>query len=118
MESKAAAMEGRSAEPCDVRRRWPESRWNSDTLSASSSARAAGEMATLLLMPAWHGAQAGQGFIGIKIATVFPENAKRNAPSVNASYLLLDGTTGAPLAIMDGRAITLWRTAAASALAA
>jgi ornithine cyclodeaminase len=37
---------------------------------------------------------------------------------VEASYILLDGETGRPLAMMDGRAITLWRTAAASALAA
>jgi ornithine cyclodeaminase len=84
-------------------------------------ARRAGEMATLLLMPAWHAlgdAAQGGAFIGIKIATVFPENAKRNAASVEASYMLLDGETGRPLSVMDGRAITLWRTAAASALAA
>jgi ornithine cyclodeaminase len=83
--------------------------------------RRAGERATLLLMPAWHalGEETAQGaYIGIKIATVFPENARRNAASVEASYLLLDGETGRPLAVMDGRAITLWRTAAASALAA
>jgi ornithine cyclodeaminase len=84
-------------------------------------ARRVGELATLLLMPAWHalGEEVSQGaFIGIKIATVFPENAKRNAASVEASYLLLDGETGRPLAVMDGRALTVWRTAAASALAA
>lgn len=73
------------------------------------------ELATLLLMPAWH--KTG-GYIGVKIASVFPLNAKRNAPSVEASYLLMAGDTGTPLAVMDGRAITLWRTAAASALAA
>ncbi len=76
-----------------------------------------GETATLLLMPAWTQAAAG-GYIGIKIASVFPLNAKRGAPSVEASYLLMAGETGTPLAVMDGRAITLWRTAAASALAA
>lgn len=73
------------------------------------------EIATLLLMPAWH---RNGGYIGVKIASVFPLNAKRNAPSVEASYLLMAGETGTPLAVMDGRAITLWRTAAASALAA
>lgn len=77
--------------------------------------RGEGELATLLLMPAWH--RSG-GYIGVKIATVFPLNAKRSAPSVEASYLLMAGETGTPLAVMDGRAITLWRTAAASALAA
>ena len=74
-----------------------------------------GEVATLLLMPAWN--KTG-GYIGIKVASVFPLNAKRNAPSVEASYLLMAGDTGTPLAVMDGRAITVWRTAAASALAA
>ena len=34
------------------------------------------------------------------------------------SYLLLAGDSGEPLAVMDGQALTLWRTAAASALAA
>jgi ornithine cyclodeaminase/alanine dehydrogenase-like protein (mu-crystallin family) len=86
-------------------------------------ARPGGETATLLLMPAWHAslargeAKSGQ-YIGIKIATVFPENAKRHRPTVDASYVLMAGDTGAPLAIMDGRTLTLWRTAAASALAA
>lgn len=82
-----------------------------------SIAREDGETATLLLMPAWNRTAAG-GYIGIKIASVFPLNAKRGAPSVEASYLLMAGETGTPLAVMDGRAITLWRTAAASALAA
>lgn len=77
--------------------------------------RGADETATLLLMPAWH---TSGGYIGVKIASVFPLNAQRNAPSVEASYLLMAGDTGTPLAVMDGRAITLWRTAAASALAA
>lgn len=78
-------------------------------------ARGPDETATLLLMPAWH--RSG-GYIGVKIATVFPLNAARNVPSVEASYMLMAGETGTPLAVMDGRAITLWRTAAASALAA
>ena len=56
--------------------------------------------AHLLLMPAW---QSGQK-IGIKIATVFPGNADRDIPTVNASYLLLDATTGIPQMIMDASA--------------
>ena len=67
---------------------------------------------TLLLMPAWN-----RSFIGVKTATVFPGNRDRDLASVLASYLLLDGTTGAPLALIDGRELTLRRTAAASALA-
>lgn len=67
---------------------------------------------TLLLMPAWN-----RSFIGVKTATVFPGNRARSLASVMASYLLLDGTTGEPLALIDGRELTLRRTAAASALA-
>lgn len=69
--------------------------------------------ATLLLMPAW---QSGNG-LGVKIATVFPDNANRGLPAVFASYLLMSAETGAPVAILDGTELTLRRTAAASALA-
>lgn len=75
--------------------------------------------ATLLLMPAWDGGEAaGSGHVGIKIVTVFPGNAARGAATVQGAYLLLSGATGAPLALLDGPQLTLWRTAAASALAA
>ena len=69
---------------------------------------------TLLLMPSWQ----PDGDIGVKIVTVFPDNAERALPSVNAAYLLLSGRTGEPRALIDGRALTLMRTAAMSALAA
>ena len=69
---------------------------------------------TLLLMPSWQ----PDGDIGVKIATVFPNNADRGLPSVNAAYVLLSGQTGQPRAWIDGRALTLIRTAAVSALAA
>ena len=70
--------------------------------------------ATLLLMPAW---QTGR-HIGVKTVTVFPSNAEKSLPSVMGIYTLLDGNTGEPLALIDGPALTLRRTAAASALAA
>lgn len=72
-----------------------------------------GNPGTLLLMPAWRPG----GHMGVKIASVFPDNATNGLPSVYASYLLMDATTGAPLAVLDGAEITLRRTAAASALA-
>ncbi len=75
-----------------------------------------GSDATLLLMPAW--TESGERFLGCKIVTVFPDNARSGRPSVYGQYLLLSGETGEPLAIMDGRALTAWRTGAASALAA
>jgi len=70
--------------------------------------------ATLLLMPAW---QAGR-HIGVKVVTVFPDNAAAQEPSVMGAYLLLEGKTGKPLALLDGPGLTARRTAAASALAA
>ncbi len=76
-----------------------------------------GGTATLLLMPAWSAAGPAS-FLGTKIVTVFPDNVSRGVPSVTGVYLLLSGETGALLAAFDGRALTLWRTAEASALAA
>jgi ornithine cyclodeaminase len=79
-------------------------------------ARKGGE-ATLLLMPAWT-AEGAQNFIGTKVATVFPGNVARGQASVTGTYLLMKGDSGEPLAAIDGRVFTLWRTAASSALAA
>ena len=72
-----------------------------------------GTPGTLLLMPAW---QSGSG-MGVKIATVFADNAKLGKPAVFASYLLMSARTGVPVAMLDGTELTLRRTAAASALA-
>ncbi|HXY89815.1 MAG TPA: ornithine cyclodeaminase family protein [Xanthobacteraceae bacterium] len=79
-------------------------------------AREGGE-ATLLLMPAWTNA-AAENFIGTKVVTVFPGNVDRGHASVTGTYLLMRGDSGEPLAAIDGRVFTLWRTAASSALAA
>jgi ornithine cyclodeaminase/alanine dehydrogenase-like protein (mu-crystallin family) len=102
--------------------------------------RQEGADATLLLMPAWTEVPRGKrgggkghastdpddqqtapgraGFLGCKLVTVFPDNASRGKPSVHGTYLLASGDTGEPLAVMDAQALTAWRTAAASALAA
>ena len=93
-----------------------------------------GADATLLLMPAWTNnsgarpdakpastfagrASRGERYLGCKIVTVFPDNAKTGKPSVYGQYLLLSGESGEPLALMEGRTLTAWRTAGASALA-
>ena len=68
---------------------------------------------TLLLMPAWQ----QDRHVGVKIVTVFPDNARQSLPAVMGAYLLLDGRSGTPLALIDGPMLTLKRTAAASALA-
>ncbi len=71
--------------------------------------------AMLLLMPAWTTGQSGR--MGVKVVTVFPDNGKRSLPSIYGQYLLLDGGTGATLALLDGTMLTKRRTACASGLA-
>ncbi|MFA6264126.1 MAG: ornithine cyclodeaminase family protein [Pseudolabrys sp.] len=72
-----------------------------------------GGAAHLLTMPAWERGKA----LGVKLVTVFPQNAKRGIGAVSSLYVLLDGETGVPRAMIDGEALTNRRTAAASALA-
>ena len=68
---------------------------------------------THLLMPAW-----GDGLLGVKIVNVFPGNGALGKAAVQGVYVLQDGSTGETLAVLDGTRLTVWRTAAASALAA
>lgn len=79
-----------------------------------------GRDATLLVMPAWTESadSHGERFLGCKMVAIFPDNAAKGEPSLNGSYLLMSGATGVPLAVMEARTLTAWRTAAASALAA
>ncbi|GJD52463.1 Delta(1)-pyrroline-2-carboxylate reductase [Methylobacterium crusticola] len=68
---------------------------------------------TLLLMPAWT-----PDYVGVKVLTLFPGNPARGLDTIQGSVLLCDGRTGVPLAVLDGARLTVWRTAAASSLAA
>ncbi|SDP29419.1 ornithine cyclodeaminase [Phyllobacterium sp. YR620] len=81
-----------------------------------------GAASTLLLMPAWSDFDAlgdsSKGYMGVKIVTVSPDNGAVAKPAVMGVYLLLDGKTGEPKALIDGQRLTIWRTAGASALAA
>ncbi len=81
-----------------------------------------GAASTLLLMPAWsdfeRAGTSDGGFVGVKIVTVSPDNNAIGKPAVMGLYLLLDGRTGEPRALIDGQRLTQWRTACASALAA
>lgn len=67
-----------------------------------------------LIWPAWQNDQA----LGIKLATTFPDNAGSDLPTVHAVYVLFEGRNGAPSAVIDGTAMTPWKTAADSALGA
>jgi ornithine cyclodeaminase/alanine dehydrogenase-like protein (mu-crystallin family) len=67
----------------------------------------------LLLMPAeW------DSYVGVKVVTVASGNAAHGRPRIQGNYLLLDGETLTPLALLDGNALTSVRTAAVSAVAA
>lgn len=80
-----------------------------------------GAPSILLLMPAWtdfKAAGSSDGHIGVKVVTVSPDNNALGKPAVMGLYLLLDGRTGEPQALIDGQRLTQWRTACASALAA
>src|SRR5205809_176277 len=61
-------------------------------------------------------AAAPQAALGAKLVTVFNGNHARGLDSHLASIVLMDPTTGALLALMDGRYITEARTAAVSAV--
>ncbi|OAY73709.1 Delta(1)-pyrroline-2-carboxylate reductase [Ananas comosus] len=67
---------------------------------------------SLLLMPSWS-THPSLPYLGVKVVTSFP-----SAHGVAASYSLFHSLSGAPLAALDGTALTLLRTSAVSALAA
>lgn len=70
--------------------------------------------AMALAMPAYDNAQQA---LGLKFVGIYPDNPARNQPYIQAMMLLLDGQTGEPRALMDGRFITALRTGAAAGAA-
>ncbi|MBI2718505.1 MAG: ornithine cyclodeaminase family protein [Rhizobiales bacterium] len=68
---------------------------------------------TLLLMPAW-----SKEWTGLKTVVFKPDNPAQGLPTIQASYLLIDNSTGETVAMLDGTEVTRRRTAAAAALAA
>ncbi len=71
-----------------------------------------GHAEKFMALPAWQPGDA----IGIKLATIFPDNPGRDLPSVQAVVVLFDGRTGEALALIDGTELTYRKTAADSAL--
>lgn len=63
----------------------------------------------LLLMPS----EVGTG-IGIKVMTLGRDNPECGLPVIQGSYLMFDGDTLAPTAVLDGAALTTLRTPAVS----
>lgn len=66
-----------------------------------------------LVRPAW---RAGDR-LGVKLASVFPENPAAGLPTVHAVYVLFEGRQGRPEAMIDGTWLTWFKTACDSALA-
>jgi ornithine cyclodeaminase len=67
---------------------------------------------TLLLMPAF-----GEPGVGVKLVTLTPSNPDRRLPFIHAVYVLFESVGQAPVALLDGAALTALRTAAVSGLA-
>ncbi|GIF72562.1 ornithine cyclodeaminase family protein [Asanoa siamensis] len=67
----------------------------------------------LLLMPS----ERSERHVGIKVATVAPDNPAHDRPRVQASYLLFDAETLSLVAVLDGTALTTLRTPAVSVAA-
>ncbi|MET3767504.1 ornithine cyclodeaminase [Marisediminicola sp. UYEF4] len=70
------------------------------------------ERGHLLIMPS-----ASSAFVGVKIATVAPGNPALGRQRIQGVYLLMDAATLAPVALIDGAALTTLRTPAVSAAA-
>ncbi|HMH51906.1 MAG TPA: ornithine cyclodeaminase family protein [Candidatus Acidoferrum sp.] len=76
-----------------------------------------GRDGVLLSMPAAFSDGCERG-LGVKQVSVYPDNRARGHPTLYATYVLMDGASGEPLALLEGTYLTGLRTGATSALAA
>ena len=60
---------------------------------------------TLLYMPCFI-----EDTFGTKMLTLVPKNRERNLPSIDGMIVLNDHETGQPIALLDGKSVTAWRT--------
>lgn len=68
----------------------------------------------VLFMPAY---LSGDGGLGAKVVSVFPQNAQIGLPTIYAIVIIVDPLTGQPQALLDGTYLTALRTGAASGAA-
>ena len=68
----------------------------------------------LLILAAWKRGQA----LGVKLASVFPGNARSGMPTISSVFVLFDGENGVPIAVIDATPLTIRKTGADSALGA
>lgn len=76
--------------------------------------QASKEEGTFLFMPSY---VEDIKMAGLKIVSVFPNNAKKGIPTIPAQVMLIDGVTGIVTAMMDGTYVTQLRTGASSGAA-
>lgn len=82
-----------------------------DTAGAPARSSVPLEHGSFLLMPAEI-----SGSTGVKVASVAPANPAAGLPKIQGLYLLFDGDTLAPTAVMEGSSLTEIRTPALSAV--
>lgn len=89
-----------------------------------SAGKADVPLRTQLPVPAYEGVTifmpaylAESGDLGAKIVSVFPRNRERGLPTIHAVVVVVDSTTGIPVALMDGTYLTALRTGAAAGAA-
>jgi ornithine cyclodeaminase/alanine dehydrogenase-like protein (mu-crystallin family) len=70
---------------------------------------------TMLIMPAF---SPGVGAVAVKIVSVMSANPERGLPTVQGLVILVDGSNGRALALIEGTFLTQLRTGAAIGLAA
>ena len=55
--------------------------------------------------------------MGVKLVSIFGDNPAKDLPLIHAMFMVFNGTTGQPLALMDAEYLTALRTGAATGLA-
>jgi ornithine cyclodeaminase/alanine dehydrogenase-like protein (mu-crystallin family) len=84
------------------------------TMPARLRMDAPAEHGVALVMPSH---SVSQQLFSLKMVSMFADNPQRGLPTIQSLVLLADGTSGAPLAILEGASLTAIRTGAASGLA-
>ena len=69
-----------------------------------------------LLMPSCVQGQ-NEKVLAVKVLSVYPHNRAKGLPMIHGAVLLFEGTSGIPVAMIDGASLTAIRTGAASGLA-
>ena len=95
-----------------------------DAFRALSTGQAVAPMRTVLRLPDHDGVTlvmpgyvAPSEALAVKVVSVRNRNPARGLPRINALVVLVDPATGEPVAVMNGRYLTVLRTGAASGVA-